>query len=493
MNKQLRRLGAGILGCYLALFAMVNYVQVLRASELNTDARNTRQIVRDFDRPRGQIIAADGKVLAKTDKAGPGDPFEFQRSYPGGDLFGHITGFFNFSFGAAGVEQTYNDELSGNAVSQEYQTLRDLFIERDSTGDVMLTLRSDVQQVARDALGERNGAVVAIDPRDGSILAMWSFPSFDPNPMASHDATAAQGAKAFNEADPNRPLRGKGWQERFFPGSTFKLVTGSTGVESGKVTPTEPSFPQETEYKPQDGRPISNFGGETCGGPLPDILRISCNSSFAEMGAELLGPQIMQQGAAQFGFNERPPIDLPAAATSTFPDTGRSKALLGQASIGQFDVQASPLQMALVAAGIANNGVIMAPHVMKEIRDNNGVVTESFKPKVWKTAISPQAAATMRDAMVGVVQQGTGTAAQIPGVIVGGKTGTAQIDTAGPDQGVLAWFTCFAQPAGGGPTVAVAVLVENQRGFSEATGGTVAAPIAKSVLQKILEIQSQGG
>jgi peptidoglycan glycosyltransferase len=493
MNKQLRRLGAGILACYLALFAMVNYVQVIHAPALNTDARNTRQIVRDFDRPRGQIISADGNVLAKTDKSAPGDPFEFQRTYPGGDLFAHITGFFNFSFGAAGVEQTYNDELSGNAVSQEYQTLRDLFIEHDSTGDVTLTLRSDVQQVARDALGDRNGAVVAIDPRDGSVLAMWSFPSFDPNPLASHDGKVAQAAKAFDEGDPNRPLRGKGWQERFFPGSTFKLVTGSTGVDSGKVKADDPVFPTETEYKPPDGKPISNFSGETCGGPLPDILRVSCNSSFAEMGAEVLGPQIMQQGAAQFGFNERPPIDLPAAATSTFPDTGRSKALLGQASIGQFDVQASPLQMALVSAGIANNGVIMTPHVMKEVRDNNGQVIDTFEPTVWKTAINPQSAATMRDAMVGVVQRGTGTAAQIPDVVVGGKTGTAQIDTAGPDQGVLAWFTCFAGPNGSTPTVAVTVLVENQRGFSEATGGTVAAPIAKTVLEKILEIQSQGG
>ena len=142
-------------------------------------------------------------VLAKTDKSAPGDPFEFQRSYPGGDLFGQITGFFNFSFGAAGVEQTYNDELSGNAVSQEYQTLRDLFIEHDSTGDVTLTMRADVQQVARDALGERNGAVVAIDPRDGSILAMWSFPSFDPNPLASHDGKASQAAKGRS----TRPTR----------------------------------------------------------------------------------------------------------------------------------------------------------------------------------------------------------------------------------------------------------------------------------------------
>ena len=147
------------------------------------------------------------------------------------------------------------------------------------------------------------------------------------------------------------------------------------------MTASDPSFPQESAYKPPDGKPISNFGGEACGGPLPDILRVSCNSSFAEMGAEVLGPQIMQRGAAQFGFNQRPPIDLPAAATSTFPDTGKSKALLGQASIGQFETQASPLQMALVAAGIANNGVIMTPHVMKEIRDSNGGVLRTYEPE----------------------------------------------------------------------------------------------------------------
>ncbi len=293
MNKQLRRLGAGLVACYLALFAMVNWVQVYHAQALNEHPLNSRKIVRDFNRPRGQIISADGAVLAKTVPSAPGDPFTFQRTYPEGDLFGHITGYFNFNFGATGVEDQYNDELAGTTVSQEYETLRDLFVDRDHTGDVELTVRKDLQQLARDALGEQKGSVVVLDPRDGSILAMWSFPSFDPNFLASHDGKAAQDVKAFLEASPDHPLRARTWQERFFPGSTFKVVTGSIGVESGLVTTDQPVFPTETAYKPPDGNPISNFGGESCGGSLFDILRVSCNSAFARMGAEVIGQGAM--------------------------------------------------------------------------------------------------------------------------------------------------------------------------------------------------------
>lgn len=471
---------------------MLNYIQVWRADGLNNDARNNRKIVRDFDRPRGQILSAEGAVLARTVAAPEGDAFEFQREYPGGDLFGQITGYFNFNFGATGIEDVYNDQLSGNDVSQQYQTLRDLFTEGDHTGDVTLTLRADVQQVARDALGERNGAVVAVDPRDGSILALWGFPSFDPNPLASHDNAAAQATKVALEADPNKPLRGKTWQERYFPGSTFKVVTASVGLESGTVTPDQPNYPVLNAYDPPDGEPISNFGGSSCGGTLFDILRVSCNSSFAEMGAETIGPDGMRAGVAKFGYNEEPPIDLPNAAVSGFgQDVGKSKAFAGQSAIGQFTTQASPLQVALSTAAVANGGIIMAPHVMKEIRDEDGDVTDSFKATPWTTAMNPGNAQIMRDAMVGVVEQGTGRAARIPGFVVGGKTGTAQIDP-GSNAGVLAWFTAFAGPEGETPTVAIAVLVENQVGVSETTGGQVSAPIAKVVLEKILETQAAG-
>jgi peptidoglycan glycosyltransferase len=487
VNRQLRRLGFGLIVCYIALFAMINYVQVWHARALDENPLNSRKIVRDFDRPRGQIISGDGAVLAKSVPSAPGDVFAFQRQYPEGDLFGHVTGYLNINFGATGVEQQYNDQLSGQTVSQEYQTLRDLFVDRDHTGDVTLTVRKDLQQSARDLLGNRKGSIVVMDPRDGSILALWSFPSYDPNQLSSHDGAATQAAKRLLEASPDQPLRGRSWQEVFFPGSTFKVVTGSTGLEVGKVTPDDPVFPEETAYDPPDGQPIANFGGEVCGGALFEILRVSCNSAFAQMGAEVIGQGSMQTGARSFGFNDTPPIDLPAAAPSVFGDTENSKALLGQASIGQRTTKSTPLEMALVTAGVANGGIIMSPHVMRQIRDDNGKVIDTFDPKPWRTAVSPQTATTMREAMIGVVQGGTGTAARIRGVDVGGKTGTAELDSSGSKS--EAWFTCFAGPPGAPPQVVVTVLVEDQPGASEGTGGRVAAPIAAQLVQQALAIQ----
>jgi peptidoglycan glycosyltransferase len=496
---------------------MVNYVQLVRAKSLNNDPRNSRAIVRDFDRPRGQIITADKAVLActvetstdpkddpqpLTSPAGQPAPdldcarkaqkvgsFDFQRLYPERDLFGHVTGYLNLNFGATGIERQYNAELAGRTTSQQLHSLSDLFVDRTHTGDVVLTIRKDVQEVARQALGDQRGSVVALDPRDGSILALWSFPSYDPNALSTHDGPAAAAAKRFLEANPDKPLRARTYQERFFPGSTFKVVTGSVGVDIGKVTPQEPVFPVATEYDPPDGRPIHNFGGESCGGALFEILAVSCNSAFAQMGAEVNGQPAMLSGAERFGFNHRPPIDLPAAAVSAFPDTGRSKAFLAQASIGQNSVQATPLQMAMVAGTIANNGVLMVPHLLSQVRNEQGDVISRSKPQVWQQSVSGTTAATMRQAMEGVVANGTATRLQIPGVEVGGKTGTAQVNPTDPNAGVEAWIVAFAGPPGGTPTVAVCVLVEAQQGFSDATGGRVAAPIAKQVIQKVLEVQ----
>ena len=203
------------------------------------------------------------------------------------------------------------------------------------------------------------------------------------------------------------------------------------------------------------------------------------------MGAEVIGQSQMDAGVRRFGFNTKMPIDLPNAATSSFPDTKKSKAFLGQASIGQFDTAASPLQMALVAGAVANNGTMMTPHVMKDVKDDNGKVLDTYDPKPWLTAMSPQTAATMRDAMRGVVQGGTGTAAQIDGVDIGGKTGTAQLGPATSE----AWFICFAGKPDQQASVAVAVIVEGEPGASESTGGRIAAPIAKQLVEKVLQLQ----
>ena len=492
MNRQIARLGVGLLACYLGLFVMVNYVQVVRAGTLNDDPRNTRAAVRDFDRNRGRIISADGVDLAVTLPAEPGSRFEFQRVYPTGDLFAHVTGFLSFEVGAEGAERAFTDELSGEARAIEYQSIGDLFVDRERVADVTLTMRNDVQQVARDALlatGAPRGSVVALDPRTGAVLAMYSAPSYDPNPLSSHDLAAAREFRnaLLPETGPS-PLLARAYQERFFPGSTFKVVTGAIGVDRGVVTPEQPVYPPAREFDIDfTDDELSNFGGSTCGGALLEILEVSCNSAFAAMGAETIGEQAMTEGATRFGFNQDVPFDLPRPATSVFPtdfpdDQGNGP--VARASIGQGDVAATPLMMALVAAGIANGGVVMAPHVLDRVTDERGEVIEQTEPEVWTEAVRPEAAAVMRAAMVGVVASGSGTRAQIPGVEVAGKTGTAQLGTSPPSS--HAWFIAFAGPPGGTPEVAVAVIIEAQPGVSEVTGGRLAAPVARAVIEAVL-------
>ena len=488
MNKPIRRLGVALIVLFTVLFAQLNYIQVWRAKDLNDRPENARKILRTFARPRGTIATADGVVLARSNKTG--DQFEFQREYPEGDLFGHITGYLNFRFGAAGVEQVYNDELSGEIAELEFQSVSDVFVDRNKVGNLGLTIRKVVQQVAREQLGDRKGSVVAIDPQTGEILALWSFPTYDPNPLASH-GNDASAVKEMLDADPNKPLLARSYRETFPPGSTFKVVTGSIGLQDGTVTNTQPVFPSESSFTPrQTTRPLRNFGGETCGGPLPEILRVSCNTSFARMAIGL-GPQKMIQGAQQFGFNEKPPIDLPFPAASNFPaDFTDNEPALAQSAIGQNEVRATPLQMAMVAGAIANDGEIMEPHLLADVTDDKGTVVKSYDQKVWKTATSPQTAATMRENMKLVVADGTAQALQTPGMDVGAKTGTAQLGTDPPTSHT--WVIAWAGPPGE-PQVAVAVVVERQPGASEATGGRIAAPIAKVVIDKVLEVRKAGG
>ena len=400
MNKRIRRLGIFLLACYVALFAMLNYIQVYEADSLNDNEFNARGTLETLRQPRGAVETADGVVVARSVPSN--DRFEFQREYPEGDLFGHITGFFPVNGRATGVEREYNDELAGQTFEQELRSFADLFIDRERTGNVTLTLRDDVQRVARDQLGQRRGSVVVVDVDTGGIVALWSYPSYNPNPLSSHDVEEARAA--FNFLDPTSgtsPLRASSFQNTFFPGSTFKVVTGSVGVQSGRVTPDAPVYPSVSTYTPpQTTRPLSNFAGEVCGGTLFTILAQSCNTSFAQMGTETLGPDIMVDGVASFGFNQVPPIDLPGAVESRFPvDFADNLPALAQASIGQGDNSATPIQMALVAAAVANDGVMMAPHVMKEIRDGEGAVVDDEPVDVCKQPICAESAATMRQAM----------------------------------------------------------------------------------------------
>ncbi len=445
---------------------------------------NTRAILRDFSQPRGSVTTADGVVVARSVPSA--DRFEFQREFPEGPLFAHITGFYSFSLGSSGVEKTYNDELAGRTLDLSLQDVSDLFVDKDRLGDVTLSVRADLQRIATEQLGDREGSVVALDPRTGEILALVSFPTYDPNLLADHDTQAATDVQTLIDADPNKPRLARSYQDRFFPGSTFKVVTAAAGIARGGVTPDQPSYPSSNGYTaPGTSRPLRNFGGGTCGGTLFQILRVSCNTAFAQMGVDT-GPEAMVETAEAFGFNREVPLDLTNPVRSNFPtDFERNLPALAQSAIGQNDVAATPLQMAMVAGGVANGGRVMVPHVLQDVRDGDGNIVDTYEPEVWSVAMDDASAALMRDAMRGVVEQGTATGLAVPGFEVGGKTGTAQLGTDPPRS--HAWIIGFGGPPGEPASIAVAVIIEGQPGASEQTGGRVAAPIAQAVMAAHLQ------
>jgi peptidoglycan glycosyltransferase len=495
MNRQIRFVGLGLLVCFTVLFAQLNRLQVFERSELEENPLNTRDIVRDFGEPRGDILTIDGEIVATT--VDVGGQLRRERQYPFGELFAHVTGYFSFDFGADGVERIYNDELAGQTAAQQFDSFADLFRDNDTTADLVLTLDATVQEAARAALGDRNGSVVVLDPRDGSIVALWSFPSYDPGPLSGTDLAVARAAREALLDDPTKPDLARSYRERYPPGSTFKIVTASAGLGSGIVGLANPVFPTVAEYVPPlTTVPITNFRGSICGGALPEILRVSCNTAFAEMGAEVLGPEIMVETAEDFGFNDAPPVDLPAVAESVFPtEFERDIPRLAQSSIGQNDVAATPLQMALATAAIANGGVIMEPHVMDRIVAADGDIIDEWGARSWRRALREVDAAMMRELMIGVVEAGTATSMAIPGVVVGAKTGTAQ--TTASDGGTAddthAWLVAFAAPTEGPAELVVAVIVEAVPGGGEQTGGGVAAPVARAVLEAAIAARGVGG
>jgi peptidoglycan glycosyltransferase len=496
MNHAIRRVGLAVTVLILALVAQLTYLQVVEADRLERDPRNVRAQIRDFSRPRGQIVTADGEIVAQSVKVD--DEFEYQREYPLGSLFGHISGYQSFTLGNTGVENVYNDVLIGRDTRLQIGSLRnitDLFSGKQTIGNVVLTISAAAQQAARDALGDRRGSIVALDPRTGAVLAMYSNPSFDPTPLASHQSAVVDTAFAALNADPANPALPRAWRETYPPGSTFKVVTTGVGLETGTTTP-------ETEYPSLDELPlpltnttIANFGGDTCGGTLVESFVVSCNTTFAQLGLDL--GEKFPPGNSQFGIGSVPPLDeSPRAVPSSGPQPGTFATEAPQfalAGIGQGPVSVTPLQMALVSAAVANGGVIQAPHVLGSVTDRDAEVIRTAGAEQWTTAMRPEVAAEVTAMMRQVVERGTGTAAQIDGVAVAGKTGTAQNDDAqGNRRAPHAWFIGFA-PAEA-PRVAIAVIIENggtPGAGDEVTGGRVAAPIAKTMLELLLG-QSQG-
>ncbi len=471
---------------FIVLFLQLNNLQVLQASKLSNASGNIRKVLDDFSRPRGVIQTADGVVVAKS--VPTNDVYKFQRQYPEGPLFAQITGYFSFVYGSSGVEQTYTSQLAGRSLPLQH--LSDLLTTRTRTEDVTLTISNQLQQTALNALGPHSGSVVALNPTNGNILAMYSSPSFDPNPLASHDQNVQRNAWNLYQLDPNQPMLPRAYRRTYAPGSTFKVVTASAALDRDPVLATK-NYPQESTIPlPQTNLTLSNFGHETCGGTLPDLLKFSCDTGFGQMGLDL-GPDNLSAEATTFGFNKKPPLDIPAVASSFPPASSfaQNKPGLAYSAIGQQNVSATALQMGLVAAGIANGGVIETPHVMSEIRDNEGRQVESFGTKPWQQATSQPTAGMVRDDMVGVVNGGTATNVALPNVQVAAKTGTAQTSTGAGNNN---WLIGFA-PANN-PTVAVAVVVPAQQGLgSDTTGAQIAGPIFKTVLQAALASPQGGG
>ena len=478
MNQPVRRLAAALFLAFAVLILDVTYLQVVAGPRYRDDARNPRVIASRTGKERGLILSADEQTLAQS-VADPDDPQRFSRVYPEGDLYAHLVGFSSLNFGDDGLELAYADELR----SKRDLTVSDL-LSALLGGDlrpksIQLTINHGLQQVAYAALGNQRGSVVAIRPDTGEVLAMVSKPSFDPNLFLGADAIAT---RELLLADPSEPLANRSTNRTYPPGSTFKVIVTAAAIESGVAGP-DTLLPDPVELElPGTSEVIRNFDRQTCGDgtevTLQTAFRRSCNTVFAELGL-LLGAEALTTEAETFGFNQDTPFELPVL-NSFFPqpsEFSNDLPALAQSAIGQRDVRATPLEMALVAAAIANDGIIMEPSLVSHIFDAEGDVISENEPALLQRAVSPSSADIISDLMERVVASGTGTRATVPNVRVAGKTGTAETGVGPPH----VWFIGFAPVEQ--PTIALAVLVESGGEAGEnATGGSVAAPIAQEIL-----------
>jgi peptidoglycan glycosyltransferase len=478
MNKPIRRVAFVAMVMFALLLGNVTYSVLFRQASLDANAQNRRTRDAEFAQDRGAILAT-GKVPMADTKASD-DRFRFQRVYPDDDLYSVVTGYYSYDHGRTGLENSYNTQLAGTDDSLFVRRLVDLVTDRSPEGaSVQTTIVPRVQKAAAEALGNQKGAVVALDPKTGAVLAMVTSPTYDANLIASHDIEAANKAWTRLAKNDNRPLANRAAREIYPPGSTFKLVTAAAALEDGMSPDTEVASPDRLKL-PNTETYLPN--STNCGGAkttISNALRVSCNTAFANLGLEV-GQDKLREQAQKFGFNARHLADLNGVA-SQFPDD-MDQAQLALSAIGQYDVAASPLQMAMVTAGIANDGAVMDPYVVSMVQGPDLKPLSTTNPAKLSQAMTPANAKELQEMMRIVVSQGTGSAAQISGVDVAGKTGTAQSD---PTRKPFAWFTSFAPVDD--PEVAVAVIVEDADiPRQDIAGGRVAAPIARATMQAAL-------
>jgi penicillin-binding protein A len=501
MERRVRRLGIALVLLFAVLFGQLAYVQVFAADDIkNHPANFSRQLIAEYNVQRGKILSEDGLVLAESVPAPEGSRYRFERRYPQGNLYGYITGFYSRIYGRSALERSMNSYLSGEAPELALSTFSDLFLGRQKRGgNIFVTIDPNLQEVARTALGANKGAVVAMDPRTGDILALYSTPGFDPSELSSGSDPEMRKAWKRLNADPDKPLLALSHQELFLPGSSFKIVTASAALENGFGPESRWPNPHRLTL-PLTNEQLQNFGDDHCNGGSSQITMLeafeeSCNVTFAEVGLRLGAEQLAAQARAYGLCGTQPPerttcdgqlieFELPFQ-NGRFPEPSyfeRNDPLLAFSAIGLDNDLVNPMQMALMASAVANRGMMPQPRVVSEVRDSQGRVVREFPARTVQRALSANSAGKLTQLMIAVVNNGSGYRAAIPGIQVAGKTGTA---TNGEGRAPNAWFTAFA-PAQN-PRIAVSVIVLDGGNLgSEATGGQVAAPIVRSVIEAYL-------
>ena len=489
MNKPLRRIAVFCGLLVLALLIRDNWIQYVQADELRTDKNNRRVTIERYASPRGDIIV-DGKPITGSAETS-GSDFKFKRTYKNGPMWAPVTGYASQAFGATQLESIEDGILTGNDDRLFFRNTLDMLTgEKQGGGNVVTTLNAAAQKAAYNGLKNQGGkgAVVALEPSTGKILSLASYPSYDPSSFAGNSTTTDTEAwqKLQKKNNPDDPMLNRALRETYPPGSTFKVLTAAAALEDGLYT--EPNQKTDTPLPwimPGTTTPLKNEGNIPCkNATLRVALQYSCNTVFGKIGADL-GNDKMLDMAKKFGFTEEQFTPVRANASVFSDDMNASQTALS--SIGQFNTAATPLQMAMVASAVANDGKLMKPYMVEELQARSVDTIERTEPEELSQPLSPENAQKLQSMMETVVEKGTGSNAKIPGVTVGGKTGTAQHGE-NNSENPYAWFISYAKGDDGSAPVAVAVVIEDDNAVrDDISGGGLAAPIARNVMEAVLK------
>ncbi|MCI3240747.1 peptidoglycan D,D-transpeptidase FtsI family protein [Streptomyces spinosisporus] len=492
MNKPLRRIAifCGLL--VLTLLLRDNWLQYVKADSLKDDPKNRRVTIARYSTPRGDIIV-DGDPITgstKTSKSGLND-LEYKRTYKDGAMWAPVTGYASQAFGANQLESIEDGILTGTDDRLFFRNTLDMITGKQKQGgNVVTTLNAAAQKAAYDGLKKQGGkgAVAAIDPSTGKILALASYPSYDPSTFAgnSTDTDAKAWQKLQKKVNPDDPMLNRALREVYPPGSTFKVVTAAAALENGLYTSADENTDSPLPYIMKGTTTeLKNEGNIPCkNATLRVALKVSCNTVFGKIGSDL-GNDKMLAEAKKFGFDEEQFTPTRTAASVFSDDMNSSQTALS--SIGQYNTAATPLQMAMVASAVANDGKLMKPYMVDKLQSSNLDTIAQTDPQEMSQPLSSKNAQILQSMMETVVKEGTGTNAQIPGVTVGGKTGTAQHGVAN-SKNPYAWFISYAKMPDGSSPVAVATVIEDDNANrDDISGGGLAAPIAKSVMEAVIK------